>query len=208
MRHVLMLSLAIAAGASFAQLTNIGPFSGAYSEGFEGFPNYANGGFYTSMTIMGGEAVLDTRQNGQFAVYDPNVAGFGLGSKGQATVNSGSQANGQDYGPNLSWEISFDQPVMQFGGYWNYAYQQGWDDSFDLFFYDAGFNLIGTRTVSDPQVNSMIWHGWSSTVAIKQIVIDGDYVVMDDLQADLVPEPATLAAIGLGLAALARRRRS
>jgi len=205
MKRTLMLAGVLGCAGAFAQISDIGAFSGALSEGFEGFPNYGNGGFYTTQSIMGGGATIDTLGNGQMAVYQPGVADFGLGFKGLAQVNSGQKANGQDYGPNMKFNITFANEVMRFGGYWNMA--DVWEHDMDVYFYDGSGNLLGSRNIKGPSDTRMYWSGWSSNVGIKEVVFVGDYIVMDDLQADLVPEPATLAALGLGAVALIRRRR-
>lgn len=205
MRSLAALVAASMAAFGAAQINLIGPFSGGMSENFEGFPNYGNGGFYTNLGIMGGGATMSTT-GGQMAIYQPGTADFGLGDKGLATVTSPVKGWGQDF--QGSTTITFGTPVLRFGGNWNYAYLGGWSDVVRLSFYDTGGNLLGNASFTDPRDNVMRWHGWdASGMGIKSIVVSGDYTVADDLQADVVPEPATLAVIGAGVAFLARRRR-
>jgi hypothetical protein len=204
MKKILILVIASVFGVSvYAQINPIGEFVGDYSEGYEGFPNYNNGGFYQSLNIMGGNATINSGSSWQ-AIYEPGAAEFGLGDKGLATVNSGAKAWGEDY--SGVFEIKFASPMVAFGAYWNYAYYSGATDAVTLAFYDSSNTFIGNTQFTDPMDNKMRWHGWSSNTPFSRIEIRGDYIVMDDSQA-LVPEPATILAVGAGLAFFIRRRK-
>jgi len=202
-RLFILMVAPLSAGVAFGQINSIGEFVGTYSEGFEGFPNYNNGGFYQTLNIMNNNATIWSGNLLQ-AIYQPGAAEFGLGEKGLATVKSGIKGWGQDFSGSV--EIKFATPMIQFGGYWNYAYVAGFSDVVTLSFYDSSSNFIGSTQFTDPKDNLMRWHGWSSDVPFSLIKISGDYVVLDDSQA-LVPEPATFLALGAGLAFFLRRRK-
>lgn len=198
-----MVALAMATvGIASASLTATGPFVGVYSEGFESFNNYAQGPFNLSdpTAIMGGFGSL---AGSQHVVYEPSAgASFGLSGKGSATVVSGSKGLGQDTQNGFS-TITFSSAVDAFGGYFNTNV-----NDLTFAFRDSMGNLIGSaQTVSMPTDNSMKWAGWTSSTLIKSVEIRGSFTVMDDLQAQVVPEPATMALLGMGVAAVAARRR-
>lgn len=53
----------------------------------------------------------------------------------------------------------------------------------------------------------MAWQGWTSSTPIGSIEFTDAYApVMDNLQINAVPEPASLGALALGVAAFLKRR--
>jgi hypothetical protein len=135
--------------------------------------------------------------------------------------HSGQNVVVDDGGP---MSITFDSPVYGLGGYFTYL------EPLTLSAYDASNNLIATITSSF--LNNLALSGdggsspneflaFSSLAGISSLVIAGDAAggsfVLDDLTFDTAsssplaptPEPATLALVGTGLAAIwgARRRR-
>jgi hypothetical protein len=202
---------AIAASAS-AQLSSIGPFAGACSDDFESYPNYGTAGPQSSLVIMGGCATMNSNpsSSSQLWIYDTGSAGWGLGANGSATTSSGVQGMGlfNSLAP-IDVTLQFASPVARFGGYFAVENDPTSSNTLTLTFYDASNNQIDVAQSITSSSNAMIWHGWSSTVAIDHIVFGGGVLapVMDDLQLDPVPEPATMTALGLGLAAVAARRR-
>lgn len=199
------LAIAAAAGTAVAQVTPIGPFAGQLQESFESFQNYIdNPNFHEDTNgpfpIFGGNATMV----GPFtAIYEPGVADFGLGSNGFAQVVDGRKGAGLDN--SGTWTIQFGTPVVDFGGYWSHYPDPGNPITFD--FYDAGGNLLGSdsATVIDGS-GSLHWLGWNSVTPVSTVVVGGDYMVVDYMQAN-VPAPGALALLGLGGLAAVRRRR-
>lgn len=108
-----------------------------------------------------------------------------------------------------SYTIEFQSTVNQFGGYFgsNFHTPNG-----KITFYDANNTVIGSPTTLLAPQGTWQWNGFSSTVGIKKIRIDGiqgnnGAIMADDLQVQAVPEPATMSALGLGAAAMLRRRK-
>lgn len=220
MKKTVALVMVCAAGVASAQ-TPIGPFSGAMSETWEGFPTYSqNPNFYEDafgpISTFGGNAMVSSPWSGQggiLVVYSPFIDGFGLGNYGGAQVSDGQNGMGINTGfPAQPVKIDFSTPVTDFGGYWGAADIFGFPTVPIVFdFYDAGGSLIGSATenYSAPGNGALMWFGWNfNTIgAVKTIVYTGDYVVNDGLQANPVPAPASLALASLGVFALGRRRR-
>lgn len=205
------LGLAFLSSLAQAQLTAIGTFSGAMSDDFESYPDYNDIGFagYDTLAIMGGGATLTSNPSGskQNWIWDDVTATWGLGSSGAALTHSGHQALGLYLsGAPVNTGITFSGTVAKWGT-WFAA-----DNAADMTiaFYDGSGGQIGATQHVTSADNNMVWIGWSSTVAIKSIAFGGDVTapVMDDMQADPVPEPASMAVFGLAALALRKRRKS
>jgi len=74
--------------------------------------------------------------------------------------------------------------------------------------FDSANLLIETRTFDDvrPDDGVLEWHGWSSTIPIKRLTYTEDFVVVDGLQANVVPEPSSLILLATGSLLLLHRR--
>ena len=201
-RSAFVLCLAAAALSAHAQISQVPLFAGALNEGFETFTTtstFANQP--NPFAIFGGAGSLASTN----AAID-RTGNFSLGYKGVG------QATGGDYfyGNNSATApatITFANAVGQFGGYFNVA-GGGPSNNLSFSFFDAANVQVGsTQVVAMPTTNVDAFVGFSSTVPIKSVTLSGYYFVADDLRANPVPEPATIAALGLGAVALLRRRR-
>ncbi|HUU94735.1 MAG TPA: PEP-CTERM sorting domain-containing protein [Phycisphaerae bacterium] len=211
MRLAVCLVVALLTVPALAAVIPVGPFVGDLQESWESFQNYWDDPDHfmdDPSLIFGGTAEIS---NAYMVVYEPSAGvGFGLGYYGNAQVVDGTKGHGLDTGwPASSATINFDDPVLQFGGYWGAADIDGYPTvpiGFD--FYDGDGELIDSVTVQygdDTGQGTLMWFGWSSDVGIETVVYTGSFVVNDYLQATLVPEPASLALLALGVLVLRRR---
>ena len=211
LRFATGIGISAIAVSSFAQLTSVGPFTGAYSEGFEEFNNYSSGP-YDSFSIMGGAATMSsTTDSNLLWVYSPGtVADWGLGTYGFAQVHSGSNGLGLfSTDTNGVVTLTFANPMSEFGGYFADSSPQYPDAS--VLFYDVNGNQLGGVQTLTNGSNVLSWLGWSSTAGIKTVRFsDGFAPAMDDLQANptAAPEPLTFCLVLAGAAAVVRRRMS
>ena len=185
-----------------AAVTPIGPFTGSLSETWESFNDYLTGPRYLAdpTSIMGGGAFIS---NSLMSVYLTNSSrSFGLGSSGNAQVADGAKGMGLD-GFAQTATITFVNPVVDFGGYWG-ANTPPTPATVSLLFSDGSLEGF---TYSSPGLGILEWHGWHFATGITSISYSGDFVVVDGLQANVIPEPATavLGALGVGLLVLRRR---
>lgn len=209
MRSIIVAAFtALLASFSNAQLTATGPFAGALNDDFESYQDYNDIGFngYDTLAIMGGGATLTSDPVGskQNWIWDEFTATWGLGSSGAALTKSSQQALGlYAGGGQISTGITFATAVSRWGTW----YAADNSASTTISFFDAGGAQIDATQSVTTTDNNMVWIGWSSTVAIKSIAFGGTTIapVMDDMQADVVPEPVSLLVFGV--AALAARRR-
>jgi hypothetical protein len=192
-----------------AAVIPVGPFVGDLQESWESFPNFWDDSDHfmdDPSPIFGGSAEIS---NAYMVVYEPDAdVFFSLGYYGSAQVIDGTKGHGLDTGwPASSVTIDFDEPVLQFGGYWGAADIDGYSTvPIDFDFYDEDGELIDSVTVQygdDTGHGSLVWFGWSSEVGIQTVVYTGSFVANDYLQATL-PEPAGLALLALGVLMLRR----
>lgn len=193
-----------------AAVLPIGPFTGGLSETWESFNDYLTGPrFLTNPTgIMGGDAFIS---NSRMCVYLTNSSrSFGLGSSGNAGVADGTKGMGLS-GFAQTATITFASPVVDFGAYWGAATPPWGPESpqvepspstISLAFGDGSF---ASFTYFAPDHAGILeWHGWRFMTGITSISYSGDFIVVDGLQANVIPEPSSvslflLSAISLWL---------
>ena len=174
----LLLALALSASAS-AQVTPIGPFTGAQSDGFE---TQGYGGFFPCIAnrVFNNTADLCTPGNSGC-----NITG-GWGFICSIGPNSGGALFGSAQGYA---EYTFDTPAQRFGGMFGNNWQV--NDGVAVFF-DAAGNQLASLTINAPATCSWTWNGWDagSGPLIKSVQIwgpspfNGPFMMMDDMQVD------------------------
>jgi len=211
----LVAALLLAANTRSAD-TPINPFTGNLSESWESFRTYMGGYYLPDPTrIMGGGASISSPG---MSVYLTNSdTSFGLGSSGNAKVADGAKGMGLN-GFAQTATIIFANPVADFGAYWGAATPPWGPEAppveptpttVSLAFSDGSFDNF-TYFAPDHS-GTLEWHGWHFTTGISSITYSGDFVAMDGIQANVIPEPATvlmslLSAIWVGLLVFRRRR--
>jgi hypothetical protein len=176
---IAVLAVIVTSSFSSAQLTAIGPFTGAASEGFEGpqvvFPPciptrvFSNQG---DLCTPGYSACLTTVSwGGTSCTIFPNSGNWLFGSADHPA------------------ELTFDVPASRFGG-WFGTNQCCPDATFD--FYDSNNVLIASLVGVVPNDCTWHWLGWDvgAGTPIKSVRMTsnasngGAFLDMDDLQAD------------------------
>ncbi len=192
-----IVSSVAACAAASAQVLEVGQFTGEFNDDFN---SYASGPAGPSFTFLGGNAVNNS--NGSSDIWLSAAHGLG-GSKATYTDSQAMVANNGGPSP---WEITFATPMQAFGGFW----QSAFDDSTLTFqFFDANNTALNSITKTPPNSGTLTWYGfgWSGGIAKVLVTSDQPFQIVDDFTATSVPEPATMAALGLGAAAMLRRRR-
>ena len=184
--------------AAAAQVTPIGPFTGAMQEGWEG---HALGQFLPSLDIFGGAGDATQLAGGQGLHVTT-----GWGFFNTTFPHSGGRFMG---GAGVNYALNFDSPAFQFGAY----FQTNADvpDAMATFFDASNVQIGGSVVVSAP-LGQWQWNGWEYAQGISRIEIvasnqwDG-FIMIDDLEYNPVPEPGAFVALAAGLGLLLVRRR-
>ncbi|RYG29883.1 PEP-CTERM sorting domain-containing protein [bacterium] len=209
-----------------AQVTSVGSITPTATEDFESygtfgeFPSALFGGAvgvdYLSGTDYGG-----IRSAGSWSLYPRDNSGFTpvIPQSGDQFLALPGWAGGGSRG---SIRLNFDSPVYQFGGYFSdilgglapsYGLTEADAYTFFDFYVADGFGgesiLYSTSIDLISEDGELHWAGFASNVAFSSVVVSGWEIPMDDLviSSQAVPEPASIAALGLGGLALLRRRR-
>jgi hypothetical protein len=149
------------------------------------------------------------------SIYEPGAHDFGLGTSGVAQVADGVQGMGIN-AFSATGSIEFMTPVTRFGSFWGAATSThpaqniGDPAIFDVRFFDEIGSLITnvsfeySRSLPGglPGDGFLEWHGWTSDVPITRIEFSEDGMVMDGLQATLIPEPSSLMHLAVVAPAL------
>ncbi|MBX7135976.1 MAG: PEP-CTERM sorting domain-containing protein [Fimbriimonadaceae bacterium] len=197
-KGLLIACALIGASAASAQLTSVGPFSGTAFESWETQPVFQ---FLPSYSAFGGSASVNQIGPGQ-GVHITTGWGF---------FNSIFPYDSAHFlgGAGVNYAFDFNTPAMAFGGYWGTNADAA---GATAKFFDANNNQIDATQAIGAPIGQWQWNGWTSTVGIKRVEIYanngwGGFIMSDALQYSAVPEPATLAVLGLGIIAVVRRRR-
>jgi hypothetical protein len=182
-----------------AAIVPIGQFTGQKQEGFE---THAGGQFLPELDVFGGTGDKVLSLGGGQGLHV--TTGWSFFS---VTYPHGGAKFMGGAGVNANWV--FVTPALQFGGFFNTN-----ADAPDATakFYDASENLLATLDVKAPTGGAWEWNGWKddSGKGIKRVEIIAKnqfngFIMHDDMEYTPIPEPASLALIGMGLLALRRR---
>jgi len=161
---------------ALAQATPVGPFTGEFSDSFEGLP----GGFIGS---------------GQTARIFDDTADIGAGPSGNMLVFGGWSFRcvinpfdgGQGVGSaSQPGEYTFDEGAVAFGGYFgSNADTSGVDGT--IRFFDEDDNLIDDATITIDPDCQWAWNGWEFDTPVSRIQVDsglfgGAFVQMDAME--------------------------
>jgi hypothetical protein len=196
--RALTLAFAAIPIVAVAQVTPIGPFTGAMQDGYEAVPN---GQFLPHYDIFGGAGDVDQFGGGQgvhittgwsfFSTVFPHGGNLFLG------------------GAACNYQFIFDTPAFQFGGY--FATNADSPGAVATFYDDTNAQIGGPMAIGAP-MGQWQWDGWEYAGGIKRIEVVannqfGGFILSDDLEYNAVPEPAAFVAIATGLGLLLIRRK-
>lgn len=224
-----LLCLAPLASTRAGVITEIGPFVGELTEDWEWFPNPSVWPFLPDPTeIMGGAATISAPIMAVYEAFDPDPPPgsspffIGLGTSGMAQVAEGNQ--GMLSGPDGAIvTLVFEAPIRRFGSFWGATTSTnptfGTDPAIiELSYYDEMGSLVASTSFSYTRSQAqgytadgmLEWHGWHFDVPVLSIAFSGNFVALDGMQADFVPEPGTmtLLIVGLIFAVKGRARKS
>lgn len=198
-----LISVSIIAGLALpaaADVTSINPFFGEQFETFEliGPP----GSVFGDVPVFNGNATISDELANQ-VIAAINLTSF-------LTDETIFAYNGNFMGgfPTGWAVVNFNQGATDFGGYF------GTVDILsggNISFFNEDDELIDTVSLDIP-LNDWTWFGFHSDEAFHRVVIHGGAnpsapIVLDDLQVNFVPAPASLALLGMAGFATSRRRR-
>lgn len=196
-QFALMTFFTVSASSFAGGLGATGVFNGALDDDFESYSNSPVGPIFN---FLGGMATNTSGGN-----QDIYISGFhGLGGS-KATYTS-SQAMVANNGAGSTWTITFATPMRRIGGYW----QSAFNDSYLQFeFFSPADAPTGTIQVTPPNTGELTWYGFEDLGGISKVIVTSDqpFQIVDNFTADVVPEPASMAALGIGIAAMLRRRK-
>lgn len=199
MRSFACVLAVLAAAAAQGSLIATGPFEGDHFEGFGGFEN----GFYQRIDAMDGFAHFNPFGEfvEPFSIWDFPIGFLGSDLAPAQNYDGKFLVIGHGFGA-----VHFDTKIARFGAY----IYSDWGRPVQVqVLRDSGVLLDNFEFTPTP--GQWNWFGFESTEygihAIGFMNVGGaNGVAYDDMRVDLVPEPGTWAALGLGLAAVRRRK--
>src|ERR1043165_1214091 len=173
------------AGAAWGQISQIGPFTGPHTEGFETQAAFRD----TPYECLPGRIFAGTADICDHDTEELIVPQFWSLSC-TATAHGGTRyVVGLD-GP---LEGSFDNPVVKGGGYFGVV---GGQNGGTVEFFNAAGGSLGTGVLTT-NLCTYVWNGWQSVTPFSRVRIvghsafgDGGYIHMDDLEYGAASAPA------------------
>lgn len=194
----LMMVIGVCTTAS-SQIISIGPFTGAFSEGYETQQRFQ---FLPSYSVFNGQGTVNQVGSGQGLHITTGWSFFY-----QIFPHGGEVFMG---GAGVNYEYIFNTPALRFGGY--FGTNADVPDA-TVTFFDTNGNQIGGPVTASAPLGQWAWNGWQTNgPGIKRVRVIanngwGGFIMNDDMEYDPIPEPATLLALSAGMAALAARSR-
>ncbi len=205
---IVMVALFAAPATAGDGLTNIEPFSGQYSDGFEA----VDWGEYFSLDVfsgMGTTTPIGAEQQGGGAPTLSVVFGVFLGVSLDAFSGLKTMGTVFEDGDSAPVRWTFHTPAHRFGGFFG-TVDTG-SPGATAFFFDESNDLIGIEDVTVP-IGGWAWNGWESDTGIARIDVLGNgnfgpgFIFYDQMEYDPIPAPASLAPLA-GLLLYRRRCR-
>ncbi len=179
--------LVVAAGAS-AQVTPIGPFTGAESENFATVGQWPPNGpctFCVSIDMF--PSALATVSSPQGGANMHVTGGWGFQCSMQARPGS-PRLFASTGGGGVNWDFAAGMEPGRFGGYFGH-FNPGAGDA-TVNFFDTNGQQVGSEVIAlAPASCTWNWYGWEFSVAIGRIQVvsnysGGGYIAHDDMEWD------------------------
>ncbi len=212
-RHNACVVVAIVTLFSTAQadIIPIGEFSGVFSEDFESFPNFVDGGNLDTLVVAGGEGTFSSDPVGsnQLWIIEPAAgATWELGDYGAGgTIDEKALGLFIEFNP-ADVTLTLDTPAAALGFFFATTFNEFDDGDMIVQFFDLGGSQLGVDQILDSGGSDYVWAGWSSVTGIASVRFSHNFApLLDNLQINPIPAPASfLLLAGLGATGCRRRR--